>query len=241
MELTPFAKGKGRPAAMRRQPVEKALRAFSTKGNVRKGPPGIARNSRGAFPAAAPQRTPKGARLRGKRDFLRGKAPQKIFGLGGGTGDCPLTGGLDPALQRDGSFRRRESRLTSPPRQRDGSGAGFAPPLPTQSRLRGGPGDKKPSLKSRLFRRSFPSFEEVGQRGRFFCTTSAHTGVTKEPSPCHTGFPGTLDAALSPSIIPPSINDAGRRGRRPVQIDLMVTLFFRSFEEVGQRVTPASG
>ncbi len=40
------------------------------------------------------------------------------------------------------------------------------------------------------------SFEEVGQRGRFFCTTSAHTGVTKEPSPCHTGLPGTHDATL---------------------------------------------
>ncbi len=39
-----------------------------------------------------------------------------------------------------------------------------------------------------------PSFEEVGQRGRFFCTTSAHTGVTKEPSPCNTGFSQTSQA-----------------------------------------------
>ncbi len=36
----------------------------------------------GIFPAAALQRTPKGARLRGKRDFLRGKAPQKILNEG---------------------------------------------------------------------------------------------------------------------------------------------------------------
>ena len=58
----------------------------------------------------------------------------------------PNVAGLDPAIQRDGSFRRRESRLTSPSRQRDGLGAGFAPPLPTQSRLRGAPVTKKPSL-----------------------------------------------------------------------------------------------
>ena len=47
--------------------------------------------------------------------------------------------------------------------------------------------------------------EEVGQRGRFFCTTSAHTGVTKEPSPCNTGFPQTHQVPCR-----------GRRPRRPV-------------------------
>ncbi len=53
----------------------------------------------GIFPAAALQRTPKGARLRGKRDFLRGKAPQKMFGLGD-VNACDVYG--KPASQRDG-------------------------------------------------------------------------------------------------------------------------------------------
>ena len=33
----------------------------------------------GIFPAAAPQRTPKGARLRGKRDFFQGTCPWKKY------------------------------------------------------------------------------------------------------------------------------------------------------------------
>ncbi len=191
---------------------------FSAKGMRAERAHRILRNSMGPFLLPRCATSLRTGHLRGIRDFFQGTCPwKKYLDWGRGTEDCPLTGGLHPALQRDGSF-------VTPP-------------------LRCG-GTKEPSLKSRLSRRNFPSSEEVGQRGRFLVAGAPRnrdcvgrggakpapepsrsrggevkrlSQRRKEPSPCNTGFKVMLDAALSPFIIPPSVNDAGRRGRRPLR------------------------
>ena len=120
-------------------------------------------------------------------------------------GGCPVFGGLDPALQRDGSF--------------------VTPPLTLRWY-------KKTVPQSRLFRGP----------GR-----TVYGGTDTPVSLGRTRFPTGADDLVGPcfdylrvSIQRSSIN-AGLRGRRPVHIEWTVMLFFRPFEEVGQRVPQALG